>query len=49
MTGQKGKAPGKGGLVHIIDEWLEDKEDKSIAFVRESCDDIIQFARARYC
>ena len=35
-----GKASGKGGLVHILDEWLEDKEDKSVEFLKSSCEEI---------
>ena len=49
LSGQKGKTPGKGGLVHLIDEWLEDKVDKSIEYVRGSCDQILDFARVSYC
>ena len=49
LSGQKQKKPGKRGLVHLIDEWLEDKEDKSVEFVRASCDQILDYARVSYC
>ena len=49
LSGQRQKTPGKGGLVHLIDEWLEDKEDKSGEFVRASCDEILEYARNSYC
>ena len=48
LSGQKRKAPGKGGLVHIIDEWLKDKADKSVDFIRSSCEEILAYARERY-
>ena len=44
LSGQRGKDIGKCGLVSIIDEFLEDKEDKSVEFVRASCQDILDFA-----
>ena len=49
LSGQKSKAPGKGGLVHILDEWLEGKEDKSVDFIRKSWEEIVQYARDSYC
>ena len=49
LSGQKMKPPGMGGLVHIIDEWLADKEDKSLEFVRSSCEEILDYARTSYC
>ena len=48
-SGQKGKASGKGGLVHILDEWLEDKEDKSVEFLKSSCEEIINHAKEKKC
>ena len=51
LSGQKGKAPGKGGLCHIIDEWMMDtgNQDTSIATIRSSAKDIVSWARAKYC
>ena len=49
LSGQRGKASGKGGLVHILDEWLEDKEDKSVEFIKSSCEEIIDYAKEKYC
>ena len=49
LSKQKAKAAGTGGLVHIIDEWLEGKDDRSIDYVRSSCEEIINYARETYC
>ena len=49
LSGQRGKDIGKCGLVSIIDEFLENKEDKSVNFVRAHCQDILDFAKDHYC
>ena len=41
LFGQRDKAPSKGGLVHVMDEWLVGKEDQSSDFVISSCEDIL--------
>ena len=49
LSGQKNKAAGTGGLVHIIDEWIQGKEDTSLGFIRSSVDEIVQYAKENYC
>ena len=49
LSGQRDRAIGQAGLVHIIDEWLENKEEKSKEYVKAHCQDILAFARAHYC
>ena len=49
LSGQRDRAIGQAGLVHIIDEWLDDKGEKSKEYVKAHCKDILAFARARYC
>ena len=49
LSGQKNKAAGTGGLVHIIDEWIQGKEDTSLGFKRSSVDEIVQYAKENYC
>lgn len=53
LSGQRGKAPGTGGLVHIIDEWLEGQPkknpDQTVEYVKSSCVAIINYARETYC
>ena len=49
LFGQRDKAPSKGGLVHVMDEWLVGKEDQSSDFVISSCEDILEYARFKYC
>ena len=49
LSGQRDRAIGQAGLVYIIDEWLENKEEKSKEYVKAHCKDILAFARAHYC
>jgi hypothetical protein len=50
FTGQSGKPPGKGGLVHCIDEWLlENGLEVSVENIRNNADNILQYATSNYC
>ena len=48
FSGQRDKPPGQGGLVNIIDEWLQGQADKSVEHIRASVDEILNHA-AQYC
>ena len=50
LSGQRDRPIGRSGLVHIIDEWLDETGgEKSKEYVKAHCKDILAFARARYC
>jgi hypothetical protein len=40
---------GTGGLVHVIDEWLNTEEIKTVEHVRENANNIVEYARQQYC
>ena len=45
LSGKSDKAPGHGGLVQIIDEWLitEDKHRPTAEYIRDHVQDIMDF------
>ena len=33
----------------VVGEWLQDKDVRSLQFIKSSCKDILAYAREKYC
>ena len=50
FTGQSEKPPGTGGLVHCIDEWMQENlQGMTVENIRANCENILQYATQKYC
>ena len=47
LSGQRGKPKGEGGLIHIVDEWLEEKLIRP-KDIKQHVEEIVVYARNKY-